>query len=245
MRNRRMARMVNQLRHRTAHGFVAIFLFVGAARAVEEPPAGEQPDVDGPRAVKQDEMRPERPSSRPARRSRDDVVDEELVRDLFGGGSGARDDVDETLSRMKRSADRLADGYDTGDATQRIQSQILSGLDRMIAAAEKAATSPRPSPSSRRKMGQPRRGETKKQRASEDPSAAGDANKKGGGTSEKRGVAESKKNGDRADLGRQWGFLPEQDREAVMQGMDESFMPRYREEIMRYYRNLPIEAARE
>ncbi len=235
----------NWLRIRITLGFAAILLFVGAARAVDEPPAEKREDVNEPQVGTQDAIEPVRPSSRPARRSSDDVVDEELVRDLFGGGSGARDDVDETLSRMKRSADRLADGYDTGDATQRIQSQILAGLDRMIAAAEKSATTPKPSPSSRRKMGQPRRGEPKKQRASEDPSAAGNANRKGGGTSEKGGGADSKKNGDRADLARQWGFLPEQDRESVMQGMDESFMPRYREEIMRYYRNLPIEAARE
>ena len=41
---------------------------------------------------------------------------------------------------------------------------------------------------------------------------------------------------DRAEVRRGWGFLPQRDREAIVQGSNEEFHAKYREYIERYYR---------
>ena len=40
---------------------------------------------------------------------------------------------------------------------------------------------------------------------------------------------------------RGWGFLPERDRDEIIQGFEETFMSKYREQIERYYRLLARE----
>ena len=68
----------------------------------------------------------------------------------------------------------------------------------------------------------------------------------GGGAAD--GVAKAarrKAKPDKTDLARQWGFLPQHDRMEVSQGFDEEFLPRFHEQILRYYRDLAREAGEE
>lgn len=175
----------------------------------------------------------------------DDLIDPELVEQLSGGGTTARDSVESTLDQMKSAAIRLRDQYDAGPMTQRLQERAIAGIDQMITAAEQSASSPKQA-SRRRSTAKPRRAEQKGEQSRE-KSTDGAANQKGGGTTEKSDgrVEKQAKDAERADLARRWGFLPEQDRDAVLEGFDEDFMPRYRDEILRYYRNLSVEASRE
>ncbi len=126
-----------------------------------------------------------------------------------------------------------------------LQKEIVSGLDAMIVAAENAASSAKKNPNNKRKASRPQK-DGRQQQQQDRKSTPGTANRRGGGTTERGNKSIEKKEPlDRSDLARSWGFLPEQERETLLQGLDESFMPKYREEIARYYRNLAIEAARE
>lgn len=186
------------------------------------------------------------PKRRTTTQPADDIVDADLVEELLGGRSTARDSVETTLLKMKQTAERLSDENDMGRKTLRMQKQILDGIDAMIETAEKTASSSQQKSKSRRASARPSKG-TKKETTQGRKSAAKDSSKQGTGTQETDPKAADKKGtpSDRTDLARRWGFLPDQDRDEVMQGLDEAFMPKYREEITRYYRNLAIEAAKE
>lgn len=186
--------------------------------------------------------KPTRRMSRPV----DDVIDFELVEELSGGRSSARDTVDVMLSKMKRATGLLRDQFDAGEETQLLQKNIVSGIEGMIDTAEKSALSGKPSGKKRKSSVRPPKAGQKPEKQEKKP-ASGGTGKKGGGAQEKSGKSVEKegKEADKADLARRWGFLPEQDREALLQGFDENFMPKYRDEIMRYYRNLSVEAQAE
>ncbi|MCG8403878.1 MAG: hypothetical protein MI923_01645 [Phycisphaerales bacterium] len=171
-----------------------------------------------------------------------DVVDDQLVRKLLGGQSSARDTVEATLGHMEEAADRLTERLDPGKETQKIQEEILNGLDRLIEEAGKSRSAPdrhrrvrrktdRPSKGQRRADGQKRSGTSGVAPVPQGP-AGEDASKKG----------RNKGKPTKADLARQWGFLPERDRDEVIQGFDEKFLPKFREQIHDYYRNLAEEA---
>lgn len=178
------------------------------------------------------------------RRAKRNLIDPELVKDLEGGQTSARDAVEETVTRMRQVAERISSHRDIGSDTRRMQKEIVSGLDAMIEAAENAASSAKKNPNNKRKASRPQK--DGRQQPQDRKSTPGTASRRGGGTTERGNKSiENKEPLDRSDLARSWGFLPEQEREALLQGLDESFMPKYREEIARYYRNLAIEAARE
>ncbi len=207
----------------------------GVRLNADSPPESDEVEDDDENAGRQTPAR---------RRSKRDLVDPELLEELSGGKSSAKDAVEETVSRMRQASQRIAADHDVGRETRRIQKEILSGLDAMIEAAERSAASSKQNPSARRKTARPRKDDRPQQQ--DRKSRAGSANRRGGGTTERGGQAiENKDRPDRTDLARRWGFLPEQEREALLQGLDESFMPKYRDEITRYYQNLAIEASRE
>jgi hypothetical protein len=174
------------------------------------------------------------PASRPSR-----VVDEQLVRKLLGGSSGTLDALDATLAGMEGAAVRLNDRLDPGPQTQRLQKDVLTGIDKLIEQARKNRVASRgKSPGRRaadRRPGGARPG-GRKDGAAGDPGKGG----KGGPVIGPEASARSATTRavDRAELLRGWGFLPLKDREEISQGFDEEFLSKYREEIARYYRDL-------
>lgn len=197
-----------------------------------------------PRAIGADE-RAGQPAS-PATTQPSRGVDERLVRKLLGGESTALDAVETTLARMDEAAKRLTDRLDPSDATQAIQKQILAGLDQMIQAAERNRAGKSKGQQSRRKTGRRPSGRKRGRATAKSGSPKSVPTSKGGQGDDDRGKGGTPSTGKRnkADLARQWGFLPQRDRLEVAQGFDEEFLPKFREQIQRYYRHLADQAQR-
>jgi hypothetical protein len=174
------------------------------------------------------------------------VVDERLVRKLLGGESSALDTVETTLARMDEAAERLADRLDPSDDTQTIQKEILAGLDQMIQAAEQNRAGQSKNNQARRSAGRRSSGRRPGRAGVKPGSAKSVPAAKGGHGDADRGKRSqsSTDDGEKSDLARQWGFLPQRDRLEVAQGFDEEFLPKFREQIQRYYRRLAEEAQR-
>ncbi len=182
-----------------------------------------------------------RPTSRPG------LSDEDLARRLQGRADTTRDPFRRALELMEATSHRLADEYDTGEQTRTIQSDILKALDEAIRAASRP-------PTSGQRGGKGQTGESRGagRRSSQRPgegaagarSTPGDA--AGGGKTTGSAPGESAARlADRADVRRGWGYLPDRDREAIVQGVNEEFHPRYREQIEDYYRAIAEQAERE
>lgn len=191
-----------------------------------------------PSARDQDVNVPRRPSG--------STVDEELVRRLLGGQSSVVDAVEKTLTAMDDAAEGLRDRLDTGEKTQRVQVQVVAGIDQLITEARKNRAGSRDRTSTvRRRQAKPggrsspgasaKSGEGRAPAAASRPADdARDASRRG----RKPGDA------DKTDLTRGWGYLPQRDREEISQGFDEQFSEKYRERILEYYRSLADEARR-
>ncbi len=173
-------------------------------------------------------------------------VDERLVRKLLGGESTALDTVETTLARMDEAAERLTDRLDPSDATQAVQKQILAGLDQMIQAAERNSAGKSKGPQPRRKSGRRPSGRRRGRAGAKSGSSKSAPSAKGGQGDDDRGKRGKPSAGksNKTDLARQWGFLPQRDRLEVAQGFDEEFLPKFREQIQRYYRHLAEQAQR-
>lgn len=184
-------------------------------------------------------------ASQPA--SRPGLSDEELARRLQGRADATRDPFRRALDLMETSSHRLSDEYDTGEQTRTIQSDILKALDEAI------RTASRP-PTTGQRGGKGQTGESRSagrrstQRPGESATGArgtpGDAAKGGKTTGSAPGESGSRL-ADRAEVRRGWGYLPDRDREAIVQGVNEEFHPRYREQIEDYYRAIAEQAERE
>lgn len=197
-----------------------------------------------PRAIGADEQAGQPARSTTTQPSRG--VDERLVRKLLGGESTALDTVETTLARMDEAAERLTNRLDPSDATQAIQKQVLAGLDQMIQAAERNSAGKSKGQQARRKTGRRPSGRRRGRAAAKSGSSKSVPTAKGGqgdGDRGKRGKPSADES-NQADLARQWGFLPQRDRLEVAQGFDEEFLPKFREQIQRYYRRLADQAQR-
>lgn len=202
----------------------AALLAVGVASFVAAEPAGSP----RPRPASQ-------PTTRPAT-----AIDGRLVKKLLGGQSSVLDTVETTLAEMDRAAAALSDSLDPGRDTQCVQKKVLVGIDQLIEQARRTRASGSPSQSTRRsaerrpKNRPPRRTEDQKNAPDPGQGSKADSGAPGPGSKEVGGARHS----DKAELSRGWGFLPPRDREEISQGFDEEFLGKYREEIIRYYRDL-------
>ncbi|MCZ6699146.1 MAG: hypothetical protein O7D94_09475 [Planctomycetota bacterium] len=179
-----------------------------------------------------------RPSSQPA----DTQIDDDFVRKLLGGESTDLGAIEATLEKMDESARLLKLRLDAGEKTQALQEDVLSGIDRMIAQARKQGGKSKGG-SRRRRTSRPQR--NRKPPEDTQPKGAGQPDALAGGSSGGApGEGGDKTGGRRSAAGeatRGWGFLPERDRDEIIQGFEETFMSKYREHIERYYRLLARE----
>lgn len=171
-------------------------------------------------------------------------VDPELVRRLLGGESSALDNVEETLARMEQAEKLLMEELDCGERTQQIQQQALAGIDKLIEEARKNRVSARGGSQYRRKReSRPTpRPSSREDSAGRAGAKAATAQQAGQAPADGGSGAESTRAGEKADLSRGWGYLPQRDREEIVQGFDEEFIAKYRQQILRYYRQLAEQA---
>lgn len=167
---------------------------------------------------------------------------QDLARELIREAQSESDDdlMAEIMRLMNAAAKRLEIDFDAGEETRAIQQQVLHQLDDAIklAASQRRPASGRPQPckgEKRRREDDPqRRGD----RQADSNDRAGDAEESDttppGGQVEGGPTALGKLEESR----RSWGHLPQREREEVIQGIQEKFIPRYREWIEQYYRAL-------
>jgi hypothetical protein len=146
--------------------------------------------------------------------------------------TGAPEQLKDMIDRMGQSETRLAD-KDYGAVTQETQRRILVDLDALIEIARKQGNS------SSKGQGQSRSGQrltaTKSPTSHEGGStAATDENVRMGDSD----TPESNGANIHQTAAREWGNLPDRDRDLVSHGATEQYLPAYRTLIDRYYQAL-------
>ena len=172
------------------------------------------------------------------------------VRRLLEGKGDEGDVAKETLAAMTEAADRLERHGAADDRTLAVQGRVLTGLDRMIEDARQSKSG-----GNSRSKGQ---GATRRKAPGEPPppgsgaakseSAARSAASQPAGSPKNPPVPGHAKKPDRAgkaELQRGWGYLPQRERDQIIQGFDDEFMSKYEAEILDYYKRLAREGAEE
>jgi hypothetical protein len=164
-----------------------------------------------------------------------DDEDRDALIERLRGEAGDDGVLTRILRNMQRAQERLSVRFDAGEDTQRIQAQILQDLDEAIRTAKQMQSSGKRST----QKSEPRRAGRRLE-----PGATADGRPDATSASGEEGapmrgtVTEPRLGGPIEDTARGWGHLPERDREAVIQGMDEKHRQQYEESIRRYYESL-------
>ncbi|QDV90338.1 hypothetical protein RAS2_14170 [Phycisphaerae bacterium RAS2] len=164
---------------------------------------------------------------------------DQMVRKLLDGESTAVDQVDLMLASMGEASERLNSKSDAGSQTQAAQRRALEGLDTLIRqAGENRRAAPQASRVRPRGEREGQRRRPPGERKQMNQGKGGQAQRGGPGAEGGAGADSSRKQAAKAELARGWGFLPGRERDEVLQGFDEEFLAKYREQIMDYYRRL-------
>lgn len=232
--------------HRGARcrAWMLLFAAVLAAGAAIAATAGELRGLAGPQDSPPPTTQgtavapPPGPTTRPA-----GAIDEELARRLLGGKTSEMDAGERLLEAMSRAARLLEERGDAGEATQEAQQAAMAAIDKLIEQAQSRrgleqgrSTSERSGaqrPTGRR-TGEPR--ENQQPRGTGDPAQGNQAGR--GAPQQDDPKEESRRRAEKGEMSRGWGFLPPRARDELIQGFDEAFPPKYREQVIEYYRNL-------
>ena len=154
--------------------------------------------------------------------------------------ASAADDMLQDVAREMREVQGRITSRDAGPVTQHLQSQIVSDLERVIEQARKSGSRSRPEEQPqgvkiRTPVGQP-------------PAAPPPKPGKGGGSNSgqqnnpKAAAPVESRHADKAEiramLKQLWGYLPEHQREQMLQLPVEEFLPKYEGLIEEYFRQL-------
>lgn len=163
----------------------------------------------------------------------EDQSKERLIRKIKG------DEDDDVMVRIIQRMDevrrRLADLFDVGAQTQRIQQDILKELDLAIKQARqnmRRITVSGEQQGDKRKQGQASDATDAQDQTDASDQAHGQDAADGGDEIEAAGP------GALREHKRQWGHLPPRDRDEILQGVNEDVQEKYREQIDRYYEAL-------
>lgn len=177
------------------------------------------------------------PSSQPTTRPAED-----FVRQMLRGESGKTDPMSAAIEAMDVAGRRLGDDKDCGPLTREAQRRALTRLDEAIEQVRRGESPPSAQRAGRSADRRPA-GRPNTRRNPPKPSAGSpDADRAGPDRSGRSGQDRSRVGLSPDELQRRWGFLPDRDREELLQGLDEQFPAKYRECIERYYRSLAEEA---
>ncbi|MEE8170312.1 MAG: hypothetical protein V3T70_07170 [Phycisphaerae bacterium] len=180
------------------------------------------------------------PSSQPA--SRPSASDEAAARRLLEDPAIGGDPLRRMLSLMDDTARIMTDEFDTGPHTQVQQSEILDAINDAIEQAKQRRSvfggGSNDQTGESRRAGR-RRATGSSGRRPAGKSGAGDS---AAGAQNPAAATAGQPLADRPELRRGWGYLPNRDREAVLQGVRERFHARYRQRIEDYYRAIAAQA---
>ncbi len=154
--------------------------------------------------------------------------------------SQAEEDLmDGIIRMMEEAAGRLEIDFDAGEDTQAVQRRVLEKLDDAIreAASQRRLQrrKNRPFSGDKRRMA---KGSKRSAETGTTPDGADSASSSDLPHGESAGAERPPSGGDLRELRQSWGHLPLRQREAIIQGIRESYLERYRDWIERYYRAL-------
>ena len=155
---------------------------------------------------------------------------------LKGKAADTEDPMDRVAALMQDSETRLTLDFDPGPDTQRLQEQIVIRLDEVIAQAKKNMTRQGAGTRMRARGDARPEGRPAEQRQDRPDQTKDDTSAPGAGQG-----TDPQKNatgGPLAETRREWGNLPEREREEVVQGAGQNTLTKYRNLIERYYRAL-------
>lgn len=168
------------------------------------------------------------------------VDDADLTKKLTGetpATEGPAQKLDEVVQRMDESAQRLK-GQDPGAITQETQRRIVANLDTLIELVKQQQQS-------QSQQQQQQRNQQAQQRQQNQPGNQPGSQNSGGNTAARQsqlpggGTDTSASNGqDIRELGKEWGNLPDRDRDLIINGVKEDPLPAYRQAVQQYYKAL-------
>ncbi|MEN6449904.1 MAG: hypothetical protein ABFC96_05370 [Thermoguttaceae bacterium] len=159
-------------------------------------------------------------------------ADEQLQREL-GAAAEKEDDAMLRIGRQMRDSQRRIGRADSGEATQKLQRNIVAELDRLIEQSRKKSGQCQPGAC------QPKPGNKQGNKASNKPGS------KSGVAPSSKPAGQSRREADgqraRTTMKQLWGELPERARQQMLQLPDEEFPPKYELLIEDYFRRLSEE----
>lgn len=176
----------------------------------------------------------------PEEAGREELDNQEFDEWLRGGRSGDDqlvNDVKQAGQRMGRSRQRLALNHDPGKTTQLIQERIIQNLDNLIQMARQQqaqASSRQGQPSQPGQQPQPGEGQMGQQQTGQPQPNRGStpaSSERRGGT----GDTNADLSKDIREKAAEWGTLTPKERQAVIDGMHDKAIPKYKRLIDEYY----------
>lgn len=192
-----------------------------------EKPAGEEvPDLDSLLGTKPDLPAKAPDPSDPTRKELDRQLSLEEQADEFA----------RAVELMNETADRVEKQSDTGLATQRLQEDILTRLDRLIKAAEQNSSS-KSKQQKKSDQDQKSNQNMRQQSQAQSKDAANNPGERADGPARQDGALGNAPVAPPAS----WGDLPAHVRDALMQGFSDKFSSMYQGMTESYYRKLAQE----
>lgn len=140
----------------------------------------------------------------------------------------------QAVQQMSDAAKLLIDGRNSGPATQRVQQEIITKLEKLIEEAEKQQSSSSSSSSSQSRQQQQQQSQPQQPRDSQNQGAQGENR----GERTPPGAQTGPLSGEIDSLAAAWGALPARIREALLQGAGDKFSSLYESMTEAYYRKL-------
>lgn len=223
-------------------GWLALALSV--AISADDAPAPKEPGrVDTePRDQTKDVPAPRRKPS----------LDDDLLKSLDPNASpDAASDADrlERIIQSMRDAQKRIESQDTGDKTRELQAQVIKDLDALIELLKQQQQNPS---SSRKKQQKQQQKQAQPQTGADPQNSAQQKQQPGDNPNQKRNdKAKQSSDTTAAEKSRQeeqarrqqmikdvWGHLPPAIREQLSQMSSEKYLPKYEDQVRRYYESL-------
>jgi hypothetical protein len=171
------------------------------------------------------------------------VDDDDLIKQLTNPNAAPKDTGPNPTQELKEVLDRMADsqtrltGKDPGAVTQESQRRIVTDLDTVIEYVRKQEQQPQSNSKSKPQPGDKRQqSQGQKQGNQQQPGnhAAQDSQLTNGTVEAPQSNGESLRNKGPSE----WGNLPPKDRDLISNGVNEQYLPAYKDMIDRYYQAL-------
>ena len=147
----------------------------------------------------------------------------------------------EAIRQMEEAADRLQRGRDAGVVTQRLQDEIMLKLDLLIKHSQQQQGGGGSSSNSSDSSGNEPPASNSQGEQQQSSSAQAEGDQAGGG-----GAAYNEGKNELIDsVGASWGALPQRVRDTLLEGLNDVFSARYKEQTEAYYRRLAEDGAEE